>query len=246
MPFLRWSLFSDWLASPAGDRLLVVSEDGATLRVVNGQTGDILASAPLMPGGGGALMPDPLGGRVFVVQGWYGRWSLTAVSTTGVPLGSAPISGYCPPVVRASPHTGRVYLMSYAGGAGKYYGPIIQNLSVFDGATLQRLGEVTIDDTLDLCSGSFQLITPPGAPGDPTVLVAAHDVTLSWTNDGTATDFVLDAGTAPGQTALTLPLGAGTSTTLTGVPSGRYHARVRGGNLFGSSPPSRELTIVVR
>jgi hypothetical protein len=137
-------------------------------------------------------------------------------------------------------------MSSFAGGGGSYYGPITHALSVFDGPSLGALGHVTVADDLDLCGGiQLVLVTPPDAPLTPTAAVAGNNVTFAWTDAGNAIDFVLDVGLAPGQTALTLPLGPTTGATITNVPAGRYYARVRGGNAFGSSPPSTEITIVV-
>lgn len=180
------------------------------------------------------------------MQGAASTWTIAAVAGEGTLIGATPQSGYCPPTIHSSPYTGRVYVLSYGGGAGKYYGPITQQLSVFDGVTLQALGAVTTDDRLDLCGGrQLVLATPPGAPRQAAASVVGHDVTLVWTNVGSASDFVLDVGLVSGETAISLPLRPGTGATLSAVPSGRYFARVRGVNAFGSSPPSREVTIVV-
>lgn len=237
---------SPWLASPDGGRLFAVTADGAAVRVLDGVTGAELARSALSGGANGLLMPDWAGDRLFVVQGTLHAWLLSALNTSGLALGNAPLTGYCPPSVRTSPHTGRVYMSSFAGGGGGYYGAITHALSVFDGPSLGALGHVTVADDLDLCGGiQLVLVTPPGAPLNPTAAVAGNNVTLAWTNAGHAIDFVLDVGLAPGQTALTLPLGPTTGATVTNVPAGRYYARVRGGNAFGSSPPSTEITIVV-
>lgn len=237
---------SPWLTSPDGARLFAVTADGAAVRVLDGTTGTELVRRALAGGTNGVLMPDWAGDRLFVVQGTLHAWLLTALTTSGQPLGNAPLTGYCPPTVRTSPHTRRVYLSSFAGGGGSYYGAITHALSVFDGPSLGALAHVTVADNLDLCGGiQLVLVTPPGAPTNPTATVAGRDVTFAWTNAGNAIDFVLDVGLVPGQTALTLPLGATTGATIANVPAGRYYARVRGGNAFGSSPPSSEITIVV-
>ena len=239
-------LGAGWLATPDASRVFALAADGSAVRVIDGTTGAEVARSPLGGGANGVLMPDWAGERIFAVQGTLHAWLLSAITTSGQALGNAPLSGRCPPAVRSSPHTGRVYLSSFGGGGGSYYGPITQALSAFDGATLGALGHTTIADNLDQCGGiQFVLVSPPGPPRDVSASTSGHDVTLRWTNRGYATDFVLDVGYAPGQTALTLPLGATTSQTIPNAPSGRYYARIRGGNLFGSSPASSEITIVV-
>lgn len=243
--FLTAPEWSSWLVSADGTRLFALTTDGSALRLFDTHANSEVARVRMPSSGNGVLMPDLHGDRFFVVQGRINTWTIAIVGTSGALQGAVALSGYCAPVLRASPHTGRVYLMSFGGGGGSYYGSIIEYVSVFDGASLEPRGSVTVADNLDLCGGALALITPPGAPRRPTASVSGHDVTLGWTNVGNATDFVLDVGLAPGQTALTLPLGAATNRTIPNVPSGRYYARIRGGNLFGSSPASSEIAIVV-
>lgn len=243
--FLTAPEWSSWRVSADGTRLFALTTDGSALRVFDTHANTEVARVRMPTSGNGVLMPDLHGDRFFVVQGGVNAWTIAVAGMSGALQGAVALNGYCAPVLRASPHTGRIYLMSFGGGGGGIYGPIVEYVSAFDGASLEPRGSVTVADNLDLCGGALALVTPPGAPRTPSVSVAGHDVTLGWTNVGNATDFVLDVGFAPGQTALTLPLGAATHQTIPNAPSGRYYARVRGGNLFGSSPASSEITIVV-
>ena len=70
-------------------------------------------------------------------------------------------------------------------------------------------------------------------------------MTLAWTNVGEASNFVLDAGLAPGRTDLTFSIGASSPVVFPNVPSGTYYLRVRGTNAFGVSQPSNEVVLAV-
>lgn len=89
-------------------------------------------------------------------------------------------------------------------------------------------------------------------PLPPVALAAAapqpQTVTLSWTQPGPSpqvTGYRLEAGAAPGATAVTIELGSVLSTTIPGVPPGRYYARVRAVNYNGVSLASNEVVIDV-
>ncbi|MCC6990770.1 MAG: fibronectin type III domain-containing protein, partial [Acidobacteria bacterium] len=85
----------------------------------------------------------------------------------------------------------------------------------------------------------------PGAPRNLVASVSGHDVSLTWRNVGDATAFVVDVGLAPGRTDVSVYHDGGTAATFTGVPSGTYFVRVRGGNTFGGGRPSNEAVVVV-
>jgi hypothetical protein len=80
--------------------------------------------------------------------------------------------------------------------------------------------------------------------------VSGSTLTLTWQIPGTgsATDFVVDAGTATGlsDVAAGLSLGNVTSFVASGVPPGTYYLRLRAIGAGGlSSMPSNEIQIVV-
>lgn len=88
---------------------------------------------------------------------------------------------------------------------------------------------------------------PPGAPSGLAAVAQGFTVKLAWTPsaEGTAaTSYVLEAGGAPGTTAVSLPVGT-TSLTVPGVAPGVYFLRVRGVNAYGVGPPSSEVTLIV-
>jgi predicted phage tail protein len=60
-----------------------------------------------------------------------------------------------------------------------------------------------------------------------------------------AVSYVVEAGTAPGATLVSLPAGTGTSFSVPGVPNGVFYIRVRAVNAAGTGPASNEATLTV-
>lgn len=88
--------------------------------------------------------------------------------------------------------------------------------------------------------------TAPGPPAQLHAAVASGRLTARWLAPiagGGVTGYVLDAGLASGSTLVSLPLGAGTSATIPGVPDGAYFLRVRAVGPAGSSAPSNEVAV---
>ena len=96
----------------------------------------------------------------------------------------------------------------------------------------------------------FALATAIGVPQPPEDLFAVEGrggVLIRWEPSDLGvrpTSYLLDAGLAPGTTALTIPV-TGTSYLASGVPPGRYFVRVRGVNAAGAGPASSEIEMVV-
>jgi hypothetical protein len=84
----------------------------------------------------------------------------------------------------------------------------------------------------------------PSAPTGLAVQVSGTTVTLTWQRSSSATGYVLEAGSAPGQANIATAPVKGTSLT-TSAPPGVYYARVRATNKCGSSAPSNEVTVSV-
>lgn len=88
----------------------------------------------------------------------------------------------------------------------------------------------------------------PLAPVLAAPTVAVSTVALSWAlpAESTAvTGYRLEAGYAPGTTAVSLDLAPTAGTSIPGVPPGRYYARLRAVNYNGVSAPSNEIVIDV-
>ena len=101
-------------------------------------------------------------------------------------------------------------------------------------------------------SNEVSVVVGAPIPGPPTGLSAAISatrmVTLTWqapTAGGTPTEYVVEAGSAPGQSNLAaLPTGSMTSFSAL-VPPGRYYVRVRAINMYGTSAASEEIVLLV-
>jgi hypothetical protein len=88
---------------------------------------------------------------------------------------------------------------------------------------------------------------PPAAPTGLAGFAAAFNVQLGWmpaAGGSPATSYVLEAGTSPGTTAVSLPV-ATNALAVPGVGPGVYWLRVRGVNGFGIGAPSPEFALVV-
>jgi len=86
---------------------------------------------------------------------------------------------------------------------------------------------------------------PPGAPRLFTANSSNFEARFTWQDPlsgGTPTSYRIEAGGAPGATAVTLPA-TGTSLAVPGAPAGRFFVRVRGVNAFGIGPPSGEVVL---
>jgi hypothetical protein len=85
-------------------------------------------------------------------------------------------------------------------------------------------------------------------PGTPAPLVFSQSgafVVLVWSAAAGATEYVIEVGSAPGQSNL-LVQGLGAMTTLSAVaPPGRYYARIRARNACGAGDPSNEIVVTI-
>lgn len=215
-----------WMVTPDGRTAFVVEPAG--LSVIDVATGARRVVAQPVT----SLTWDDLNERAIVGIGG----SLGVVTRDGVLLGTAGM-GTCYSVA-ASPHTGRLYVRRELQST---YGSI-HDLRVFDSRTYALLGQVFFPFEVDC---ALTVVAAPGPPRDVQAIVANGVVTLSWTNVGAASHFVLDVGLAPGRTDLSVYLGPDSHTSFAGVPSGRYYLRLRGGNELGGGRPSPEVTLVV-
>jgi hypothetical protein len=247
-----FDLVADWRVTSDGRRLIVLTSGG--LASIDTRDGAVLIRQPLSDWatGPGEIVDDRVHRR------WYVRHQrqLTVVDDDLRPLAVLPLRSTCAQSALAfSPHTGRVYITDSEGGS-QYFGqkiPISHFLSVYDAASGQRLGsrDVTraagVPDGSNSCSAlPIAVVTAPGAPRALAATVTARDVTLSWTNVGDASNFVLDVGLAPARTDLTFSIGATSPVTIPNAPAGTYYLRVRGTNAFGVSRPSNEVAVTVR
>lgn len=148
-------------------------------------------------------------------------------------------SNIWPPVVTVSPdgHDAFVSGLGYAGASSYTHW-----LDVDTGAV-----RATVSSPPGSWFAMVYLPAPLPAVVAPAT-VAGSSVTLTWSlpiASPLVTAYRLEAGYAPGATALAIDLGAAPSVTIPGVPPGRYHVRIRAVNDNGVSAPSNEIVIDV-
>ncbi|MGQ0736443.1 MAG: hypothetical protein ACT4QD_22665 [Acidobacteriota bacterium] len=86
----------------------------------------------------------------------------------------------------------------------------------------------------------------PTAPSNLVAVVNGLNVTFTWTASGNApTQYILQAGFAPNQTAITVVLGVASTTFPASGPAGTYYVRLVAVNADGTSAPSNEVTVVL-
>jgi hypothetical protein len=222
--------------------------DGTSVRLIDAVTGLEVASRV---SSSGRIIDDRLNRRIYVLESGL----LRAFDDALTPLGQLPLAAACGSFSAAfSHHTGRLYLVeSTAEGQSQKEGTTFKYFSTaLDAASGRRLatGEITQAAGLTVPSRlcltlPMAVVTAPGAPRELSSTVSGRDVTLTWTNVGDASNFVLDAGLAPGRTDLTFSIGGTSPVTLPNAPPGTYYLRVRGTNAFGASRPSNEVVVVV-
>ena len=88
--------------------------------------------------------------------------------------------------------------------------------------------------------------TAPAPPSTFATVVSGNVVTFDWNVAAGTMSTVIDAGSAPGATALSTPFAAPTAgIAVPGIPAGTYYVRARALNGCGTSTASVERTVVV-
>lgn len=225
-----------WLVTPDGSRLFAntpgAESDALVLTYIASGASLSVALPPFWE-----LAWDDFNERLFVTPN--PRLGHAFTKDLGY-LGSAylpfPLSA-----LAVSAATGRLYvrgLVPQSAGYGDAY------TAAFDSRTFAQLSPTV--HTQGFGGGPrVTVLSPPGAPRDVAAVVSGRDVTLTWTNVGGASSFLLDIGVVPGQTALTIPLSWQSQAAFAAVPPGTYFVRIRGANAFGVGQPSTDARISV-
>lgn len=215
----------------------------------------------------GSFARDPNGELYFMDFGYSAsntgrifRIELAAPTAPGVPTGlQATVTGSSVSITWTPPATGTP-ATSYLLEAGTSQGAT--NIGTFPTAapglavagvpTGQYFVRVRAANAIGTSAATSDLTinvgcSPPAAPSTFTAAAANRTVTLSWNVAGGTTATVVDAGYAPGTTALSIPVPAPQSgAAFPGVPPGTYYVRTRALNACGTSTPSVERTLVVQ
>lgn len=237
------------MAGPAGTTFMAIVRTGAggDLRRLEVATGAVLASAP-WPGIGPSfgldhLVPGPSRSRALAAL----CSSVRATSTCSL---------YPVDLTTAIVDTSLGAILPGVGGLQRQAHSISPDgewLVSAGGTVASRVHLTTgqLAGQLTLRAGSAMAVTmawPPLAPVVSAPVVTRGLVDLSWTmprESPAVTSHVLEAGLAPGSAAVSINLGAVTSTRIPGVPPGRYYVRVRAVNASGTSVASNEVMVDV-
>jgi len=139
--------------------------------------------------------------------------------------------------------------LAYAVWTSFAAGPLRNRIMVYETAAFTVLAESNLAN--DTRVVGMALGPRPPRATNLAANVTGSTVTLEWTNQTSrsiATSLVVEAGSMPGLSdlaRLSVPQGQ-TTLTVTDVPSGRYHVRVRSLNGTGLGDPSNEVVVVVR
>ena len=144
--------------------------------------------------------------------------------------------------------TGNYYLAT--SNFGGYANEIYDNRPCSNACVSQVTTGTAVTVTSGVITAGIDMALAPlaGPPAAPVgfAVTGAGGVRISWRpGTGPAPDsYRLEAGFAPGATALSIPVSS-TSYLAAGVPPGRYYVRVRGVNSAGTGPASSEVGLTV-
>jgi len=177
------------------------------------------------------------------------RWSLTGsrLSLTWQAGGGGPAAYF---IVDAGLAPGRIDLSLPTGSAapGSVYDGVPPGVYFVRVRAVNSAGVSAPSDEVAVYVG---IPPPPAPPVNLRASVAGATVTLQWTPGslamtGPPTQFVVEAGSAPGAADHGYYVIAATGVVAAGVPPGTYYVRVRAGNGTGWSAPSNEIVVRVQ
>jgi Tol biopolymer transport system component len=170
----------------------------------------------------------------------------TVVLTWNASASGGPALGY---IIEAGSSSGAANLANFSTGTSA---PSYTAVGVGAGTYYVRVRAVGAAGPSDASNEIVVVVTPvcipPSPAGSLTPIVAGSTVTLTWTAGTNAATYVLEAGSASGQSdVIVADLGsAATTVTANNVGPGRYFVRVRSKNTCGISGVSNEAVVEVR
>lgn len=231
-----------------GGRVVWIN-DGFGMQTLDARTGTVLATSLVFQATSSTY--DPARGVLLVRQSDF----LVVVDPLRLTeLGRARVSFTTQSGLGESSDTllGRWMTGAYVLRSSYRYGNTTCNDISLDALDVTGARRATVDLLAQLgpggssfCSARGFLFRSPFAPTALASSVSGHTVQLSWKDPGDTTEFELEFGFAPGQRAGAIRVGATTSLTLPGVPSGTYYVRVKALNEVGPSPASSDVRVVV-
>jgi 5-hydroxyisourate hydrolase-like protein (transthyretin family) len=210
------------------------------IRAVNATgTGPASNEVTLSVGAGGTGIPDPPTNVFAFMSG--GLLTLTWTP----PVGGGPPSGY---VVEAGSASGSASIASLnVTGAVFSFSPVPNGFYFLRVRSRNAAGVSVASTEVMITVGNVP--APPGAPSFTGASASSGTVTLNWAapTQGTATSYIIEAGSATGLSNLaTLNTGStATTQSFTGVPPGTYYIRIRAVNAQGASVVSNERILTV-
>ncbi len=202
-------------------------------------TGSASTEAALVVGHGGIGVPNAPTNLVAWMSG--GRLTMTW---------TAPVAGPVPTsyVLEAGTAVGQSNLAVVELGTRSFtFDPIPTGF--FFLRVRAKAGAFAGAATPDVMINVGNVPAPPSPPATFVVSRSGSTATLTWSAPliGTATSYIIEAGTATGLANLGVIDTGSTATTLSvpGVPAGTYYLRMRAVNALGSSPASVERVLTV-
>ncbi len=210
------------------------------VRAVNAfGTGPASSEFALIVGNGGSALPN----APTNLTAWMSEGRLTMTWT-------APATGQTPTsyVLEAGSAVGLSNLAVVELGTRSFtFDPIPSGF--FFLRVRSKAGGLVSAPTVDVMINVGNVPAPPSPPQNFFINLSGSTATLNWTAPaiGTATSYIIEAGTATGLANIGVVNTGTTATTLAvpGVPSGIYYLRVRAANAQGASPVSNERVLTV-
>ncbi|MGE3886031.1 MAG: carboxypeptidase regulatory-like domain-containing protein [Vicinamibacterales bacterium] len=179
----------------------------------------------------------------YIIEGWMSGSRLTLTWHDSDWGGATPTSY----VVEAGSATGVTNITSITvGQRALTFNPVPNGFYFVRVRAVNAAGSSPPSNEVLLNVGNVP--APPYAPWGLEAAVAGSTVTLTWQPPrlGTATSYLVRAGSAPGLSNLAQAnTGSGTSAVFSGVPPGTYYVRVHAVNSVGASIASNEVRVVV-
>lgn len=201
-------------------------------------TGAASNEVTLVVGAGGTGLPEPPTNVIAFMSGGL------LTMTWSPALGGGPATGF---VIEAGPASGASNITLNVTDTRFTFNPVPPGF-YFLRVRARNAAGVSAPST-EIMINVGNVPAPPGPPTITTVEVSGSTVTINWSAplQGTATSYIIEAGSAPGLANLATVNTGSTALTQTfgGVPPGVYYVRVRAVNAQGASLVSNERIITV-